>query len=140
MSVILPIMVLAYETDYGAVVSNTRYLEYLERGRYALLHSVGLPVEKVWAEQGVQPVVRRVEVDYLAFARHEDQLELHIRVEEHAGASSILAFELIRPADGKTVMRARQTLAYLNRSWKPVRVPALYKEKMPAEAKAPQGV
>ena len=42
MKIELPITVVAFETDFGGVVSNTRYLEYIERGRYALLHAAGL--------------------------------------------------------------------------------------------------
>lgn len=137
MSVTLPILVVAYETDYGGVVSNTRYLEYLERGRYALLHSAALPVEKVWAECGVQPVVRRVEVEYLAFARHEDALELQVEVECHSGALTTLRFTLLRPLDNVIVMRARQVVCYLNRDWRPVRVPAQYRERLPAVPAAP---
>lgn len=131
MQVILPITVVAFETDFGGVVSNTRYLEYIERGRYALLHSAGIRLEKTWAEQGVQPVVRHVEVDYLGFARHEEELELIVTVAEHAGARSLLNYELRRKSDGTVLMKATQTLAYLNTSWRPVRVPALFRDAMP---------
>jgi acyl-CoA thioester hydrolase len=123
MKISLPITVVAFETDYGGVVSNTRYLEYIERGRYALLHQAGLWVEKTWKEIGVQPVVRRVEVDYLGFARHEDQLELSVEVAEIGGARAVFCYELIKISDGSVLMRARQTLAFLGTQWRPVRVP-----------------
>ena len=137
MKVILPIHVVAFETDFGGVVSNTRYLEYIERGRYALMHEANLTVASALELCGAQPVVRRVEVDYLQAARHEDELELHIVVEAHQGARTVLSFELIRPRDGVLIMRARQTLAYLNQDWKPVRVPELFKEKWEVEEKSP---
>ncbi len=124
---ILPIRVLAFETDFGGVVSNTRYLEYIERGRYALLHAAGLTISEVWQRHAVQPVVRRVEVDYLGFARHEDELQLRVRVAAHERATSLLEYELTRQQDGATLMRARQTLAYLNARWKPVRVPDVFR-------------
>ena len=130
---ILDITVLAYETDFGGVVSNTRYPEYLERGRYALLHRNGLKVRDIWEEHGVQPVVRRVEIDYLGFARHEDALQLAVNAASHAGAKTVLQFHLMRPADGATILRARQTLAYLNTNWRPVRVPEIYRAAMPVE-------
>ncbi|RYG66359.1 hypothetical protein EON80_15570 [bacterium] len=123
MKVTLPITVVAFETDYGGVVSNTRYLEYIERGRYALLHQAGLWVEKTWQEIGVQPVVRQVQVDYLGFARHEEQLELTVDVAELRGARGVLSYELKRLSDGAVLMRAQQTIAFLNTQWRPVRVP-----------------
>jgi acyl-CoA thioester hydrolase len=127
MTVTLPITVVAFETDFGGVVSNTRYLEYIERGRYALLHAAGLKVTDVWESHGVQPVVRRAQIEYLGFARHEDELELAVRVREHGRATSTLSYELTRLADGSTLMRAEQTLAYLNARWRPVRVPEVYR-------------
>ncbi len=126
----LPILVVAFETDFGGVVSNVRYLEYIERARYALLHGAGLTVEKTWQEHGVQSVVRRVEVDYLGFAKHEDELEMAVEVEKIGRATMILNFELKRPVDGAVLMRARQTLAFLNTNWRPVRVPQVLREKL----------
>lgn len=134
MKVILPIYVVAFETDFGGVVSNTRYLEYLERGRYALMQAAQVSVAQSLEICGAQPVLRRVEVEYLQPARHEDSLELHVAVDRHEGARTHLRFELHRPADGMLLMRAAQTLAYLTPAWKPVRVPPLYREKWPAES------
>ena len=134
MRVVLPIHVVAFETDFGGVVSNTRYVEYLERGRAALMRAAGLTTCGAMETCGSQPVVRRTEVDYLAPARHEDDLELHVVVAAHEGARSFLRFELRRPRDGVVIMRAAQTLVYLTALWKPVRVPALFRERMAAEA------
>jgi len=130
MRVLLPITVVAFETDYGGVVSNTRYVEYIERGRYALMHAAGLKITDILASQGVQPVVRRVEVDYLGFAVHEDELQLAIWVVEHSGARTQLQYELTRVADGSVLMRATQTLAYLGPGSRPVRVPAMFRDAL----------
>jgi YbgC/YbaW family acyl-CoA thioester hydrolase len=136
MKVILPITVVAFETDYGGVVSNTRYLEYIERGRYALLHSVNLKIEAVWKTHGVQPVVRKVEIEYLGFARHEDELELEVAVTAHTKATTTLHYELRRigstPDASAVLMRAAQTLVYINANWRPTRVPEIFKTHLPA--------
>ncbi len=132
MKIALPITVVAFETDFGGVVSNTRYVEYVERGRYALLHAAGLKITEVWQSHGVQPVVHRLDIEYLGFARHEDELMLRVRVESHAGATTTLCYELSR-ADNTLLMRATQTLAYLNRQWKPTRVPTLFRDALPIE-------
>ncbi len=130
MKVQLLILVHAFETDFGGVVSNTRFLEWFERGRYALLHEAGLPVEETWSSEGVMAIVRRVEVDYLSFARHEDQLVLTTRVGDWKGASASVEHEIVRPKDGVVIARATQTIAFLNRSWKPTRVPRSYRERL----------
>ena len=137
MKVTVPIFVVAFETDFGGVVSNTRYIEYLERGRYALLRAVGLTISAIWAAHGVQPIVRRATVDYLIPAQHENELVLTAWVAEHTGATTTLRFELTRPADGAIIMRAEQILAYLNTRGKPVRVPPIYRNALPvAEPKS----
>jgi len=128
MKIELPITVVAFETDFGGVVSNTRYLEYIERGRYALLHAAGLKISEIWEEYGVQPVVRRVQIEYLGFARHEDDLVLHVSTGEIGGSTIILHYELRRGDD--VLMRATQTLAFLNTRWRPVRVPPVFREAM----------
>ena len=129
-TIILPIRVMAFETDYGGVVSNTRYLEYLERGRYALLEAADLKIENLWEELGVQPVVRSVALEYLTPARHEDELKLSICVASHGKTSTTLNFELRR--ESTLIMRATQTLAYINTRWKPSRVPQIFLECLPA--------
>jgi acyl-CoA thioester hydrolase len=131
MTITLPITVVAFETDYGGVVSNTRYLEYIERGRYALLHAAGLKIEEIWKEIGVQPVVRRVEIEYLAPARHEDELELQVTVAAHGKTSTTLQYELRRKGESTLLLRAQQTLAYINARWRPSRVPELFLTCLP---------
>ena len=128
MTITLPITVLAFETDYGGVVSNTRYLEYIERGRYALLHSVGLHSEEVWKALEMIQVVRHVEIDYLAPARHEEELELQISVAGHGKTSTTLHYELRR--ESALLLRASQTLAYINNRWRPCRVPQLFLDRL----------
>ena len=133
MKVIFPIRVVAFETDYGGVVSNTRYIEYLERGRYALLQSADLSVERVLEECGVQAVVRRIDIEYILPARHEDELELHIDVKSHSGATTTIFSQLFRAYDNVLLMRATQTLAYINREMRAVRVPKIYRDALPPE-------
>ena len=131
MTVLLPIRVMAFETDYGGVVSNTRYLEYIERGRYALLHAGGLKVEEIVAQIGVQFVVRKVEIEYLSPARHEDELELEISVASHGRTSTVLHFQLHRKDESTPLLRAAQTLVYINENWRPTRVPQLFLDAFP---------
>jgi acyl-CoA thioesterase FadM len=89
-----------------------------------------LKVTEIWETQGVMPVVRRLDIEYLGFARHEDELQLRAEVGQHGGATTTLHYELSRSADGTVLMRAVQTLAYLNTNWKPTRVPAVFRKAL----------
>ena len=75
------------------------------------------------AQFGVQPVVRRVEIEYLGFARHEDDLVLRVQSGEIGRSSCVLEYELTRADDSAILMRARQTLVFVNVRWKAARVP-----------------
>lgn len=127
MKISLPITVVAFETDYGGVVSNTRYVEYIERGRYALMHAVGLKIEELWKTHHAQPIIRHLEIDYLGGARHEDELQLEVSVQEQTRSTTILHFSLKRGEE--ELMRATQTLAYINDRWRPTRVPDVFRER-----------
>lgn len=131
MKVILPINVVAFETDYGGVVSNTRYLEYIERGRYALFHAAGFRMEEYTAQHGIVFVVRKIEMEYLSPARHEDELELSVQVTAHTKTSTVLQFELHRKGEEHPLLRAEQTLVYINENWRPVRVPQIFRDAFP---------
>ncbi len=130
MKTVLPIRVVAFETDYAGIVSNTRYVEYLERGRYALLQNVGLSVERVLETHGVQAVVRRIDIEFLLPARHEDELELHVEVRSHSGATTTISSQLFRAQDQVLLMRATQTLAYIDARFRVVRVPKVFREAL----------
>lgn len=130
MKTILPIRVVAFETDYGGVVSNTRYVEYLERGRYALLQNANLSVERILESHGVQAVVRKIEIEFLVPARHEEELELHVEVKSHSGATTTIFSQLFRQSDNVLLMRATQTLAYIDTSFRAVRVPQTYRDAL----------
>jgi len=134
MKVTLPIFVVSFDTDYGGVVSNTRYLEYLERGRYALFQSGGFKMEEVIASHGVQFVVRKVEMEYLSPARHEDELELEVRVASHGKTSTVINFELRRKNEAALLLRATQVLVYINENWRPTRVPQMFRDAFPVES------
>jgi len=129
MKISLPITVVAFETDYGGVVSNTRYVEYIERGRYALMHAAGLKTEETWKTYRVQPIVRHLDIAYLSGAHHEDELILEATVQEHTRSTTILHFVLRR--GDEELMRATQTLAYINDRWRPTRVPDIYRDHFP---------
>ena len=131
MKIILPINVVAFETDYGGVVSNTRYLEYIERGRYALFHAAGFKMEEFASSHQVQFVVRKIEMEYLSPARHEDELELSITIAAHGKTTTTLQFELHRKGESTLLMRAEQTLVYINEKWRPVRVPQIFRDAFP---------
>lgn len=53
-----------YEVDYEGIVNNSVYLNYMEHTRHEFCESVGLSFKEMHV-RGIDPVVRRAELDYL---------------------------------------------------------------------------
>ena len=118
-----PVRVYWEDTDAGGVVYYANYLKFLERARSEWLRSFGFEQDVLRDEAGVVFVVRRVEIDYLAPARFNDQLDVAVRLHETGRASFVVRQELMRGAT--RLAKAVVTLACVDATqFKPVKIPA----------------
>lgn len=69
-----PVRVYWEDTDGGGVVYYANYLKFLERCRTEWLRSKGYSQQQLAREASVLFMVLRVEIDYLAPARLDDEL------------------------------------------------------------------
>ena len=69
-----PVRVYWEDTDGGGVVYYANYLKFLERCRTEWLRIKGYSQQQLAREAGVLFMVLRVEIDYLAPARLDDEL------------------------------------------------------------------
>jgi len=60
-----------YEVDYEGIVNNSVYLNYMEHTRHEFCKQAGLTFEAMHLN-GIDPVVRRAEIDYLAALKSGD--------------------------------------------------------------------
>ena len=118
-----PVRVYWEDTDAGGVVYYATYLKFMERARSEWLRALGFEQDALRDEAGVVFVVRRVEVDYLAPARFNDQIEVSVSLHEIGRASLSVKQTLSR---GPTrLVAARVTLACVDAvRFKPVKIPA----------------
>jgi acyl-CoA thioester hydrolase len=118
-----PVRVYWEDTDAGGVVYYATYLKFMERARSEWLRALGFEQDALRDEAGVLFVVRRVEVDYLAPARFNDQIEVSVGLHEIGRASLSVKQTLSR---GPTrLVSALVTLACVDAvRFKPVKIPA----------------
>lgn len=109
------------DTDLAGIVYYANYLKFIERGRTEALIAGGVDQGRLLAETGIVFAVRRVEADYLAPARLQDELTVLTRVEGMAGARIDLTQEVRRGAT--TLFRAAVRLAAMGRDGRPARIP-----------------
>ena len=118
--------VMFFDTDCGGVVHNLAYLRMIETCRTRLAALMGMNL-RAMADTRAYPVVTRTEIDYRRPAMLGDWLVIRGRLEELSRARFWCAFEMIREADGQTLVTARQALALVKMpEGKPQRLPAAW--------------
>lgn len=110
------------DTDLAGIVYYANYLKFIERGRTEALIALGVDQAALRAEAGIVFAVRRVDADFLAPARFQDQLVVTTALAALSGARVALAQAVRR--DGELLMRATVGIVALRGDGRPARLPA----------------
>jgi YbgC/YbaW family acyl-CoA thioester hydrolase len=118
--------VMFFDTDCGGVVHNLAYLRMIETCRTRLAALMGMDLKSM-AESREFPVLTRTEIDYQSPAKLGDWILVRGRLAELSRARFWCAFEMVREADGRVLVTARQALALVRMpEGKPLRLPAAW--------------
>jgi len=118
-----PVRVYYEDTDFGGVVYYANYLRYFERARTEWLRSLGVDQQRLAAEDGLQFVVRRAEIDFLRGARLDDELSITVECTERKRTYLMLRQQALRGAE--PMAEAMVQAACVRRdSFKPAPLPA----------------
>lgn len=109
------------DTDMGGVVYYANYLRFIERARSEWVRELGIDQNAMKAD-GVVWVVHRVEADYLAAARFEDELVVETTVASVTTARLVMD-QIVRRGE-QEIFRAKVTAVCMNEAGRPVRLPA----------------
>jgi acyl-CoA thioester hydrolase len=109
------------DTDLAGIVYYANYLKFIERARTEYVRALGIDQLALKAE-GIVFAVRRVEADYLAPARFDDELVVETTLLAVTGARIILQQKVNRGAD--VLFSAEVTVIALQDSGQPARLPA----------------
>jgi len=110
------------DTDMAGIVYHANYLRYIERARSDWVRGIGIDQNAMRSRDGVVFAVRRIEAEYHAPARFDDELELRSRVQSVTGARLVMAQAVYR--EGRCLFEAVVTLVCLGQAGQPVRLPA----------------
>jgi acyl-CoA thioester hydrolase len=109
------------DTDLAGIVYYANYLKFIERARTEYVRALGID-QVALKEEGIVFAVRRVEADYLAPARFDDELVVETTLLAVTGARIILQQKVNR---GEIVLfSADVTVIALQDSGQPARLPA----------------
>ena len=109
------------DTDMGGVVYHANYLKYIERARSDYVRGLGND-QNAMRDEGIVWVIRRIEADYLAPARFEDELIIETEFLSRSGVRLTMG-QLVKRGETE-IFRATVTAVCMNAQGKPVRLPA----------------
>ena len=120
------------DTDGGGIVYYANYLRFLERARTEWLRQLGHSQQQLVREQGILFTVVRLEIEYRAPARLDDELEISCQPRPQGPASLSFAQSIWRraaAAERELLAEASVRVACVDaRTLRPRRLPAFLKE------------
>lgn len=128
-----PVRVYYEDTDSGGVVYYANYLKFMERARTEWLRALGFEQTQLLDEHHVIFVVREVGIEYLRPARFNDLLDVTVNLAEVGRSQIVLQQTVLKQTveNGDVFSRATVKVVCVDgESFKPVRIPAIIKEKL----------
>jgi len=116
------------DTDLAGIVYYANYLKFIERGRSEWVRGLGIDQTRLKVDHGIVFAVRRIEADYLATARFDDELTVQTRPKVLSGARMVLAQDVHRGS--ARLFAALVTLVALNEAGRAARFPAEVRRKL----------
>ena len=115
------------ETDQMGVVYYAHYLVWFEIGRTEWLRETGWTYRAMEAEGIGLPVIE-AHCEYKSGARYDDDLDVRTRARRVSAARLAFDYDVARRADAQVIATGYTIHAAIDRSGRPVRLPARVKE------------
>jgi acyl-CoA thioester hydrolase len=116
------------ETDQMGVVYYANYLIWMEIGRVELVRARGFDYKEVEQTEGLFLSVLDANCHYLYPARYDQEIIVQTEVVKSSSRTIEFAYH-IRSADpDRLLARGSTRHIWLNREWRPVRLPDQYRE------------
>ena len=109
------------DTDMAGIVYHANYLKFIERARSAWVRALGVDQNVMRENEGIVFVLRRIEADYRAPARFEDELTVTTATASVSGVRLVLHQEVLRA--GEPLFLAEVTLVAMTLDGHPTRLP-----------------
>lgn len=119
------------ETDQMGVAYHGDYFAWFDLGRTELLRARGLPYAEL-EKTGVRLTVTEAGCRYLAPARYDDTLRVRTELVAVRGVRLEFRYGVTRAADGARLAEGHTTLACIDATGRPRRLPALLARLLPS--------
>jgi acyl-CoA thioester hydrolase len=112
------------------VVYHANYLVWMEVGRVELVRSLGINYHDLESREGLLLSVVEVECRYLAPAKYDQEVTVHTEIEEMNARLLRFKYTIQNAASGQLLTRGFTRHMWLNREFKPTKLPQRYLEML----------
>ncbi|XP_071735614.1 acyl-acyl carrier protein thioesterase ATL3, chloroplastic-like [Rutidosis leptorrhynchoides] len=117
-----------YEMDQYGVVNNAIYAKYCQHGRQQLMEKIGINIATI-TQSGNALALSDLVIKYIAPLRIGDKFTLRMRISDMSAARIYFEHLIFKIPNEEPILDARATAVWLDKDYRPVRIPTEYRSK-----------
>jgi len=115
-----------HETDKMGITHHSNYIKWMEEARIRFLDLLGFGYASLEQDGIISPVIG-VECEYKRSTTFDDEVSIHVAVEQFRGVRLTLGYTMINARTGELILTGRTRHCFVNTEGKPI----ILKRKFP---------